>query len=106
MSSVNYKDCCPQLWKDLHIRALQNDQTNGVTEQVFLTTWMSRIPVRGCKCSDHWFNWYRYNHPDFNNYFAWTVKAHNAVNQKLRKPRWTVEEAREYWTALCQSETK
>ncbi len=94
----NYNNCCPELWKELHLRALERDHTTATQEQVFLTNWMSKIPVRGCKCGDSWFAWYRHNHPDFNNYFAWTVKAHNHVNEKLRKQSWTVEQAREHWS--------
>ncbi|QKF93520.1 ERV/ALR sulfhydryl oxidase [Fadolivirus algeromassiliense] len=101
-TSINYKDCCPELWKELHLRALNNNQTTAAIENAFLTTWMSKIPIKGCKCSDSWFAWYRYNHPDFNNYFEWTVRAHNAVNQKLRKPIWTVEQARIHWSQLNQ----
>ena len=29
--------------------------------------------------------------------FAWSVQLHNAVNELLGKPQWTVEEAEAYW---------
>jgi hypothetical protein len=58
---------------------------------------MSKIPVKGCNCSNSWYKWYKDNHPDFENYFAWTVKAHNFVNAKLKKQTWTVKRAMKHW---------
>ncbi|ARF09970.1 hypothetical protein Indivirus_6_36 [Indivirus ILV1] len=91
-----------QLWKELHERAISFTEKN---DTLFINQWSAKIPrfTRGCKCHEFWVVWYSKNKPDFSNnpdsYFAWTVKAHNAVNAKLRKKIWTVEEAKTQWTA-------
>lgn len=90
-----------QLWKELHERSIS---FTGKDDSEFIIQWAAKIPrfTRGCKCNEFWSNWYPKNKPDFTNnpdsYFAWSVKAHNAVNAKLNKKIWSVEEAREQWT--------
>lgn len=102
MSNI-YVNCCPELWRELHLRALNvtlgpnNNRRIINTERVFITNWSRRIPTKGCKCSDFWHNWYKTNPINFRDYFAWTVNAHNAVNKKLGKELWTVERARQFW---------
>jgi len=88
-----------ELWEQLHRNALGY---RGNDDSVFLTKWASRIPryTKGCRCKEFWTKWRRANPPDFSSpeaYFAWTVKAHNAVNQKLDRPVWTVEQALARW---------
>lgn len=33
--------------------------------------------------------------------FAWSVRAHNAVNRRLGKPEWSVESSTELWRKVC-----
>lgn len=100
---MTYVNCCPDLWRELHLRGLsipirsQNNREIITREIAFINAWMTKIPVKGCKCADFWHNWYRSNPINFTDYFAWTVSAHNAVNNKLHRPLWTVEHARNYW---------
>lgn len=86
-----------ELWKELHIRSLQLKEED-ITK--YLLEFSNKIPryTIGCKCREFWILWVRNNPPDFKNFFNWTVKGHNAVNQKLNKPLLTVEEARKLYT--------
>ena len=77
------------LWKELHTNALTH---TGVNNTVFLAAFGQKIPryIKGCSCQEFWNNWTRVNPATFGSngeYFAWTVKAHNAVNAKLGKPQ-------------------
>ena len=85
-----------ELWKQLHIRALGNH----INDQAFIAEFTRKIPryTTGCRCKEFWTNWIRGNRPTYGDeYFEWTVKAHNAVNRKLGKPILTVEEARQLY---------
>lgn len=87
------------LWKMLHERALD---FNGNQDATFLRNFQGKIPryTKGCPCKEFWINWIRRNPPVYGKngeYFAWTVKAHNATNKKLGKPEYTVEEARKFY---------
>ena len=55
---------------------------------------------RSCGCDEFWIRWSSVNKPGYaseGDYFAWSVKAHNAVNQKLGKKTLTIEEALKLW---------
>lgn len=89
------------LWKELHQRALKNQ---GEDESHYLHNFASRIPryVTGCKCKEFYSNWVRTNPATYGKngeFFAWTVKLHNAVNQKLNKPQYTVEQAKKFYSS-------
>jgi len=82
-----------ELWKELHIRALKIK----INDQRYLNKFALRIPryTMGCQCKESWNQWVRMNPPTFgNDYFTWTVNAHNAINKKLNKKEFTIEEAR------------
>ena len=84
--------------KELHHHAL-HDHVDGKNDMLWITKWSAKLPrfTTGCKCKEHWGIWLRSNPPNFGTrekYFTWTVKAHNAVNERLKKPTLTVEEAR------------
>ena len=88
-----------ELWSRLHLRALT---LKTADDNVFLKRWEKQIPryTTGCACKEFWAHWKRANKPCFQpsqSYFAWTVKAHNAVNKKLKRKEWSVEDARAYW---------
>jgi hypothetical protein len=82
-----------ELWRRLHYHALHefDPQVSGaaVREATWLLKWARDIPTYnggGCRCKEHWNQWYAKNRPtaaDYASaeaYFAWTVKAHNSVN--------------------------
>ena len=88
-----------ELWKLLHERALNFE---GSDDTVFLRNFGAKIPryTQGCSCKEFWRNWIRLNPPVYGKngeYFEWTVRAHNAVNKKLGKPEFTVEESRKFY---------
>ena len=83
------------LWKELHTNAYKYTGTN---DSAFLTAFGRKIPryIKGCSCQEFWNNWVRTNPAVYGpnkEYFAWTVKTHNAVNKKLGKPEMTLEDA-------------
>uniref|UniRef100_A0A6C0BQF2 thiol oxidase n=1 Tax=viral metagenome TaxID=1070528 RepID=A0A6C0BQF2_9ZZZZ len=91
-----------ELWRQLHLRALQH--TSGNPDSTWILVWSRKIPryTKGCRCNEHWQKWYAKNRPDFSTaekYFAWTVRAHNAVNERLKKRVYSVDEARELYTS-------
>lgn len=91
------------LWRELHVRAL-NYVPNVRGDLEWVQAWSTKIPrfTKGCSCNEHWTRWYRANPPDFTSkdtYFAWTVKAHNAVNERTYKPTISVEEAKKLYSA-------
>lgn len=84
-----------ELWKELHVNALNY---KGNNDSAYLLRFKKRIPryTTGCSCKEFWVQWTRANPPTYgsnNEYFEWTVRAHNAVNEKLGKPALSVEDA-------------
>jgi len=91
-----------ELWKELHIRALAN---KGKNETEYLKEFAEKIPryTQGCKCREFWVIWIKSNPPRFGTkgeFFEWTVKAHNQVNKKLKKPEYTIQQAKAYYSKL------
>lgn len=87
------------LWKELHLRALEN---KGENDLKYLIDFSTRIPrfTSGCKCREFWVSYIKKFPPKFGanqEYFKWTVDCHNAVNKKLGKPIYSLEEARELY---------
>lgn len=96
----------PELWTELHLRALKN---TGQDERVYLANFGNRIPryTKGCKCQEFWVNYTRTHPPKYGpngEFFNYTIEIHNAVNQKLGKPTYTVEQAREYYEKLAKEQ--
>lgn len=81
------------IWDDLHRRAL----THEGDDSAWLRDFELQI-LGGCVCRKQWREDLAAKPPDFANYFAWTVAAHNAVNARLGKPILTVDEARAIWS--------
>lgn len=94
------------LWTELHTRARSYTGTNDVE---YLKSFRARIPrYNHCKCQEFWDNWYRTNPPTYgpnDEYFAWTVKAHNAVNKKLNKPEISLDDAKKLFP-ISQSQAQ
>ena len=65
-----------------------------------LAVWESGIPNYGCKCKAFWRAWKAANPPPYGDpakCFDWSVTAHNAVNAKLDRQIWSIEQALEHW---------
>jgi hypothetical protein len=76
-------------WEELH--TVQNP-----TEEWF-ADWLSRIPRYGCSCSKDFEAILKSFPVDYRIFFVWSVRVHNAVNQKLGKPIFSMEEAIARW---------
>lgn len=79
------------IWKELHIRALNFQGTDDFIYIDKISKNLSK--VSRCNCFSHWKIWISQNPPDFKNYFEWTVKLHNSVNKKLKIREISMEEA-------------
>lgn len=91
-----------ELWKKLHLRSLKYNVHKG-SDMGWLRLWATKIHRynKGCKCREFWMRWIKLNPPNFKtneNYFAWTVTAHNAVNKKLKKQIISVDDALKLYT--------
>lgn len=82
-----------QLWAELHRRGLAAPP--GQDDGAWLIEFRMQLPCGGCRL--HWDAFCASMPPDWGNYFAWTVAAHNEVNRRLGKPELTVEEAKCIW---------
>jgi|694.fasta_scaffold08496_2 hypothetical protein len=78
----------PQLWRELFLQVFTPSE---------LMSWKSRIPRYGCSCSSFYGNWEKSNPPTFPLTFSWKYRLKAAVNEKLKQPQLTEEQAREYW---------
>jgi len=92
-----------EIWAAWHRRALAwegGDDTPWIAANV-----LSRLPCG--ECSKHAKAWLQTNPPQFEAYayFAWTVRFHNAVNERLGRPVWTPIEARDHWSCKAGSLT-
>lgn len=90
-----------EAWKELHLRALKS---NGQDDTEWLMGYFSsRIPRSGCGCLRDWIDLLKINSPRWDDYFAWSVEVHNAINSKLMsegdkaKRLVTLDEARRVW---------
>lgn len=85
-----------KLWEELH--TLQWKSYEETKE--WFKHWCIRLPCGECKA--HWLKLIAEFSPDeaFKNsddYFKWTVDAHNKVNERLGKPIISLEEAKRLW---------
>jgi hypothetical protein len=79
-------------WKELHTRYLT---WGGKEDWAWLLDFLNRVANTGnCKCRENAVKWVFLNQPDWADPFSWSVKFHNSVNVRLRKPVLTVETAR------------
>jgi hypothetical protein len=76
-----------ELWSELH---------TSVTFET-LSTWETKIPNFACGCKKFYDGWKQANEPRQDDFFAWTVELHNAVNAKLGKPIMDLKDARQLW---------
>lgn len=92
--SISIPHAKPSTWTELHLRAMHY---KGGDDHIWLNFFGLRI-VGKCDCKKNWREELTKLPPDFNNYFAWSVEAHNLVNKRLGKPILTLEEAQGIWT--------
>jgi len=77
------------LWAECHTK---QDATPD-----WFADWLNRVPSIGCSCQRDFINYVEANPPDFNDFYKWSVDAHNFVNEKLGKPELTLDEAKAIW---------
>lgn len=88
-------------WAILHSYAVDNKHSwDKITAQEFYNNWEGDIPSIGCGCKNNWKELKKtlnldniFDTPE--NFFKWSVNAHNAVNKKLSKRIVSYEEARQ-----------
>jgi hypothetical protein len=94
------------LWRELHRRPFRLTAASyrhpsfiAISERDFLKSFDQRIVCAGCR--RHWREALNaIPLPDLRSavrYFAWTVRAHNQINQHLGKPIVSLREARKIW---------
>ena len=93
----------PKLWKEIHVRGLYPIPQD--TDE-FTMRFASRIPCD--KCSSHYRQMVREHPPPAMDAaagqtvpdapFEWSVLIHNQVNDRLSRPKWTVDQARVFYT--------
>lgn len=83
----------PKRWAELHRRAASGVIADD--ELAFIRSLAKGIGI--CACKTKWRALLRKMPPDLSSpeaYFAWTVAAHNVVNERLGKPAVLLEDAR------------
>ena len=90
----------PDLWAELHRRALRPDLDPGEAE--WFAGFSTRVPCGECRRE---LSQYVIDFPPRfatwspQEYFAWSVDLHNHVNVKLGRREWMIEEAQKRWAA-------
>jgi len=86
-------------WAELHLYGLRADDTCIPFGDLryWLDAWVASLPFEGCPCEAHLKEWLALNPPDFGDFFAWGVRLHNAVNDRIGKPTIDVADARRLW---------
>lgn len=88
----------PKLWAELHTRASAGDPVNAEDEKKWLAQFATKLPCGTCKA--HFLTLVRAIFANgFDGYFEKTVEIHNLVNDRIGKPRVTLEQARTLWLA-------
>lgn len=77
-----------ELWREVHTR-------QDATPEWF-AGWLNRIPCSVCKTSLKTIL-EELGTPDYTDWFAYSVRLHNAVNRKLGKPELSIDEAKAIW---------
>ena len=78
----------PKLWAELH--------TAERPSLEWFNAWLSRVPLY-CDCVDHFRDVLAANPIRLDDFFAWSVEVHNAVNEYLGKPILSLEDALQRW---------
>jgi hypothetical protein len=76
----------------------------GQDDTAWLAGFTRRVPCGDCR--RHWQAHLAGNPPDWANYFAWSVTAHNAVNLLLGKPEMPLASARMHYALAMHDVSK
>lgn len=85
----------PIKWKELHCRALA--EFSAEKEDQWFWKFLEGLPC--LRCRNHFETFLRDRPPTFGNheqFFAWTVDAHNYVNRELGKKEVSLKEAYDF----------
>ena len=85
-------------WAELHLFALRVSGENYCHE-FWLHEWIKSLPFDGCPCEQHLKEFLRNNPPDWSDFFGWSVRLHNTVNDRIGRPVIEVDDARELWSS-------
>ncbi len=77
------------LWAELHTQATPTPE--------WFADWLARIPRFGCTCRKDFQAIIEANPPRYDDFFAWSVEAHNSVNRKLGHKKLSLVEAAIIW---------
>lgn len=86
----------PACWAELHLYALRTEG-KGRYHNDWFAAWYSDIPFGNCPCKEHADKWLLENPIDNSDFFAWTIRMHNAVSERIGKNTLSVEDARRLW---------
>lgn len=89
--SIQWASLGPLLWTKFHAYPWNADLTSA---RQWIEVFGNGIPCGECR--SHWKRWVEEHPPDLRNaesLFRWTIDAHNAVNRRLGKREWTLDEA-------------
>lgn len=86
-----------KLWSELHLRALQH--VGNADDTAWLVGYFgTRMKLPGCNCIKQWANLIYENPPRWDDYFNWSVEAHNTIRKRLNKRPVDVDTARKFWS--------
>ena len=71
------------LWTELHSKENANPE--------WFEDWLNRVPQIGCGCQKSFREYIADNPPRYDDWYAWTVEAHNWVNVKRGVAIWFVD---------------
>lgn len=87
----------PAKWRELHLHAsglVRDGVLNEANERIWLASFSRSIGCLDCRLN--WQTELAKLPPDYSSpeaFFAWTVAAHNAVNDRLGKPQFSLSDA-------------
>lgn len=84
-------------WAELHLYTLRAHWLPLLDKANWLDSWINGLPFEGCPCEAHLHGWIKDNQPEYKDFFAWGVRLHNAVNERIGKPTIDVAGARKLW---------
>jgi len=85
-------------WAELHLFGLRNPSL-CFENDFWFRQWMLSLPFDGCPCEQHLKDFLRNNPTDWSDFFAWSVRLHNSVNDRIGRPTISVENARIVWSS-------
>ncbi len=88
-------------WMPLHYYPVKHwDDWNEAAAKRWYRIWKRAIPKTGCGCAENWKKEVAKYPPNFKSaeaFFQWTWLVHDAVNERLGKPRVSLAECYGIW---------